>query len=168
MSTEFKPIEVAPARRSWPYAVVGALLVIALVWSLRRNAVLSEQHAAPAAPVAAQTSANVPSAEPKIAALVPEAAKPLASPNVIGGAVQTAKTLAMVAKSELDRALAGKEGAQKQAAAYKRQIGDLEKQLADARMQIAQMQRAKEPPPPTDQEKILQMLAPVLKTSSNP
>ncbi len=80
----------------------------------------------------------------------------------------TAKTLAMVAKSELDRALAGRESAQKQSAAYRRQIGDLEKQLADARMQIAQLQRAKEPPPPTDQEKILQMLAPVLKTSSNP
>jgi vancomycin resistance protein YoaR len=161
MSTEFRPLEAAPSRRSWPYAVIGAALVIALVWSLRRNAVQASEKAPQ--PQVTQASANV--AEPKIAPLVQE--KP-ASPNLIGGAVSTAKTLAMVARSELDRALAGKEGAQKQAAAYKRQIDGLEKQLADARAEIAAIQKSRQPPPPTEQEQILQMLAPVLKTSSNP
>jgi hypothetical protein len=157
----------------WPYAVAGAMLVVALVWSLRRNAV---QAAAQHPPPSPQAMSDV-APEPKIAPLTsPEVARPapaptqpaaVASPNLIGGAVTTAKGLAMVAKSELDRALARSETAQKQAASYRKQIADLEKQLADARGQVAALQKAKMPPPPTEQEQILQMLAPVLKTSSN-
>ena len=39
MSTErpeFQPIDTAPARRTWPWAVVGAALVVALLWFARR------------------------------------------------------------------------------------------------------------------------------------
>ena len=46
-------------------------------------------------------------------------------------------------------------------------IADLEKQLADARGQIAAISKAKAPPPPSDQEQILQMLAPVLRSSND-
>jgi hypothetical protein len=73
----------------------------------------------------------------------------------------------MVAKAELDREIARTHSAQKEAAAYRKQIEDLNKQLAEARAQLAAMQRAKMPPPPSDQEQILQMLAPVLRSSND-
>ena len=167
MSTEFRPIESAPTRRAWPFALVGAALVIALVWSLRRSVALGDLRPQP------QALTNVAS-EPKIAPLVSETVKPPAetpkppaSPNLLGEAVTAAKSLAMVAKSELDRALAKSESAQRQAAAYRRQVADLEKQLAEARTQIAGLQKARQPPPPSDQEQILQMLAPVLRTGAS-
>jgi ABC-type transporter Mla subunit MlaD len=108
----------------------------------------------------------------------PEAAKPSAKlpegPNVLGGAVAAATgavnaagKLATVARAELDRELARTHTAQKQAAAYKKQVDDLTKQLAEARAQLAALNRARQPPPPSDQEQILQMLAPVLRTSND-
>jgi hypothetical protein len=51
--------------------------------------------------------------------------------------------------------------------AYKKQNAELQKELEQARAQIAALQQAKKGPPPSDQEQILQMLAPVLKTSAN-
>ena len=33
---EFPPIESAPPRRTWPWAVAGAALVAALLWMARR------------------------------------------------------------------------------------------------------------------------------------
>ena len=89
--------------------------------------------------------------------------KPPEGPNVLGSAVAAAGKLAMVAKTELDRELARTKGAQKQAAAYRKQIDDLQKQLTEARARIAALQQAQKPPPPSDQEQILQMLAPVLR-----
>jgi predicted RNA-binding Zn ribbon-like protein len=89
------------------------------------------------------------------------------SPNVLGTAVQGVKNVAMVAKAELDREIARTRGARSEVAAYKKQIEDLNKQLADARAQIAAVQRAQRPPPPSDQEQILQMLAPVLRSSND-
>jgi len=161
MSTErpeFRPIETAPARRVWPYAILGVALVAALIFFGRRNAASAEQQPQ------VSMATNVPAKpEPK---LEPLAEKPKEA-NVLGAAVATAKNVAMVARAEFDRELARNQSAQKQAAAYKKQIGDLEKQLADARGQIAAITRAKAPPPPSDQEQILQMLAPVLRSSND-
>jgi len=163
MSTErpeFRPIETAPARRVWPYAVAGAVLVVALIYLGRRNAAVPEQTA-----VLSNVAAKVE--PPKLEPLT--AAKPAApqGPNVLGTVANAAKSVAMVARAELDRELARTQSAQKQAAAYKKQIGDLEKQLADARGQIAALTKAKAPPPLSDQEQILQMLAPVLRSSND-
>ena len=162
MSTErpeFRPIETAPARRLWPYAVAGAALVVALIYLGRRNAAVPEQTA-----VLNNVAAKVE--PPKLEPLTAEKAAPQ-GPNVLGTVANAAKSVVMVARAELDRELARTQSAQKQAAAYKKQIGDLEKQLADARGQIAALTKAKAPPPPSDQEQILQMLAPVLRSSND-
>jgi hypothetical protein len=106
-------------------------------------------------------------------ALLP--AKAPEGPNVLGGAVAAAAgtavnaagKLATVARAELDRELGRTRAAQKQAAAYKKQVDDLTKQLGEARAQLAAIQRARQPPPPSDQEQILQMLAPVLRSSND-
>ena len=183
MSTErpeFRPIETTPtAKRAWPFVVIGALVVAVLLFAVRRDvtagavraasltdaalkADVSKVAAAPAQPAPAKAVAEAPKADPT---LLPQKAPE--GPNVLGTAVASAKNLAMVAKSELDREIARNRGAQKEVAAYRKQIEDLNKQLADARAQIAAIQRAKMPPPPSDQEQILQMLAPVLRSSND-
>ena len=166
MSTEhaeFPPLETTPSRRTWPWAVAGAALAIALVWALRRPQTAAESHPQASSNVAAVVPAVKP-AEPVKASVAP--VKPLESPNVLGGAVATAKGLAMVAKAELDRELARTKSAQAQAAGYRKQIEELQKELGAARAQLAAMQTAQKPPPPTDQEQILQTLAPVLRAGN--
>ena len=155
---EFRPIEAPPAHRAWPYAVLGAIIAGLVIWIVR--------HQSPAVPEKAVALATVaPRAdEPKIEPLVQ---KEKEAPNVIGSAVNTVGKLAMVARAELDRELGRTKAAQKQADAYKKQIGALEKELAEARGQIAAIQKAHAPPPPSDQEQILQMLAPVLRSSND-
>jgi type IV secretory pathway VirB10-like protein len=173
MSTErpeFQPIDT-PTRRTWPWAVVGAALVVALIWFARPRAAPAE------ARPAAQLASVAPAVESKVPP-APSAARPAASPaaapakapegpNVLGAAVDTAKKLATVAKSELDREMARTRSAQAQAASYRKQIDDLQKQLGAARAQIAAIQNAQKPPPPTDQEQILQTLAPVLRSGGD-
>ncbi len=159
---EFRPIEASPARHIWPYVAMGAVIAGLLIFIARRNA----GAAAPQKEVALATVA------PKIEPLVAPAAdalakKPAESPNLIGSAVSAAGKLAMVAKSELDRELGRSRAAQTQTAAYKRQVESLRKELTEARAQIAAYQKARQPAPPSDQEQILQMLAPVLRTSND-
>jgi hypothetical protein len=168
-ATEFRPIEAAPAKRVWPYALIGLAVVAALFFVARRS---STPTTAAAEPV--QALANV---APKIdapqaaAALKPEAiaAKPAVQegPNVIGGAIKEARAIASGAKGEIDRELARTRASQKQIDSYKKQNAALQAQLDQAKAQISALQASKRPPPPTDQEQILQMLAPVLRTSSN-
>jgi hypothetical protein len=172
---EFRPIETAPARRAWPYAVLGVLAVAAGLWLVHRNVAAAEAPRLALANVAPKIDSKAAAS----AVAGTEAAKPAAGrseadktaqtkspegPNVIGSAVAAAGKLAMVAKTELDRELARTKGAQKQAASYRKQIDDLQKQLGEARAQIAALQRAQKPPPPSDQEQILQLLAPVLRS----
>jgi hypothetical protein len=192
MSTErpeFRPIEsTPPAKRAWPFVVGGAVLVAVLLFAVRRDvaagavraasltdtavkADVARVAAAPVQPQAAAPVAETPrAAEPvhaEPAAPVATRAKSPEGPNVLGTAVASVKNIAMVAKAELDREIARSHNAQKEAAAYRKQIEDLNKQLADARAQIAALQRTKAPAPPSDQEQILQMLAPVLRSSND-
>jgi hypothetical protein len=181
MSTErpeFRPIEsTPPAKRAWPFVVIGALVVAVLLFAVRRDVTAGAVRAASltdaaikadVSKLAASQVAPKPVAEaPRTEPAAPVAAKTPEGPNVLGTAVASAKNLTMVAKSELEREIARTRGAQKEAAAYRKQIEDLNKQLADARAQIAAIQRAKMPPPPSDQEQILQMLAPVLRSSND-
>ena len=169
MSTErpeFRPIETAPARRIWPYALLGAAFMGALLSIARRNVAAAESrpalfgNLAPKPEPKATTAAAIETAKP-------EPAKPAEGPNVLGNAVAAAGKLAMVARAELDRELGRTHAAQNQAAAYRKQLDDLQRQLAEARAQIAGLQKAQKPPPPSDQEQILQMLAPVLRSSSD-
>ena len=165
---EFRPIETAPARKLWPYAALGAVLVVGLLYVGKRNAAASPAQPAVLSNVAGKPEVKAP--EPAAAArpaAAEEKPKSAAGPNVLGGAVAAAKTVAMVARAELEREIGRTQSAQKQSAAYKKQIADLEKQLADAHAQIAAVQKAKAPPPPSDQEQILQMLAPVLRSSND-
>jgi len=167
MSTErpeFQPIDTAPARRTWPWAVVGAALVVALLWFARRVPAPIEARPAALASVSATTELKPAKAEP--AKPAPAPAKAPEGPNVLGSAVAAAKSVAMVARAELDRELARTKSAQAQAASFRKQIDDLQKQLGAARAQIAAMQTAQKPPPPTDQEQILQTLAPVLRAGN--
>jgi type IV secretory pathway VirB10-like protein len=171
---EFQPIDT-PARRTWPWAVVGAALVIALIWFARPRSAPAE--AQPQVRTAAQLASVAPNLDSKVPP-APNAARPAASPaaapakapegpNVLGAAVDTAKKLATVARSELDREMARTKSAQAQVASYRKQIDDLQKQLGAARAQIAAIQNAQKPPPPTDQEQILQTLAPVLRSGGD-
>jgi len=183
MSTErpeFRPIEsTPPAKRAWPFVVIGALLVAVLLFAVRRDVTAGAVRAASLTDAAIKADvskvvASPQAAAPKQIAEAPKteaapqpAAKTPEGPNVLGTAMASAKNLAMVAKSELDREIARTKGAQKEVAAYRKQIEDLNKQLADARAQLAALQRSKMPPPPSDQEQILQMLAPVLRSSND-
>ncbi|MFL5312515.1 MAG: hypothetical protein ACJ79H_18935 [Myxococcales bacterium] len=171
---EFRPIETAPARRAWPYAVLGVAVVAGGLWFLQRNIAGAEVprvalgNVAPkidskAAAGAVAGTAPVKAAAAKTVADKTGQTEAPEGPNVLGSAVAAAGKLAMVAKTELDRELARTKGAQKQAAAYKKQIEDLQKQLTEARARIAALQQSQKPPPPSDQEQILQMLAPVLR-----
>jgi hypothetical protein len=168
MSTErpeFRPIESAPSRRMWPYAVLGALIVGVLAYVAHRNVSQPSE----SRPVTAAATV-APRIDPVAATKVePEktAQKAPEGPNVLGAAVATASKIAMVARSELDRELARTTTARKQADAYRKQVENLEKQLNEARAQLAAMQKASRPPPPSDQEQILQMLAPVLRSANN-
>jgi hypothetical protein len=167
MSTErpeFQPIDTAPARRTWPWAVVGAALVVALLWFARR--VPAPVEARPAALASVSATTEVKPAKAELAKPAPAPVKAPESPNVLGSAVAAAKSVATVARAELDRELARTKSAQAQAASYRKQIEDLTKQLGAARAQIAAMQTAQKPPPPTDQEQILQTLAPVLRAGN--
>jgi len=160
---EFRPIEAAPMRSHvWPYAVLGAIIAGLLIWILRHDASAGQK------PQQVALATVAPKLEqPKIEPLVqPEAAKPKDT-NIIGNAVNAAGKLATVAKAEFDRELGRTRTAQKQAEAYKKQIGTLEKELSEARAQLAAYQKAHAPPPPSDQEQILQMLAPVLRTAND-
>src|SRR5438552_12426953 len=103
--TEFRPIESAPSRRVWPWAIAGAVLVAALVFVARRNTAA----AIPEKPVALANVAPKPPELPKT--------EPAASPNVLGAAVAAAKNVAMVARAEFDREVARTQNAQKQNAA---------------------------------------------------
>ena len=174
MSTErpeFQPIDTAPARRTWPWAVVGAALVVALLWFARRVPAPIDARPAALASVSATTEVKPAKAEPAKpisapAKPIPAPAKAPEGPNVLGNAVAAAKSVAMVARAELDRELARTKSAQAQAVSYRKQIDDLQKQLGAAKAQIAAMQTAQKPPPPTDQEQILQTLAPVLRAGN--
>ena len=159
---EFQPIESAPPRRTWPWAIAGALLAGALLWGIRRAPAPVETRAVAMGNVApeAKPAAAVEGARPAAAAKAPE------GPNVLGGALSAAKSVATVAKAELDRELQKTKSAQAQAAGYRKQIENLEKQLGAARAQIASMQAAPRPTPLSDQEQILQTLAPVLKAGN--
>ena len=168
MSTEhaeFPPIETAPARRTWPWALAGAALVVALVLAVRRPSLAAEAKPAALSNVAAAPETKAPAAaEPaKTGIALPAKTE---NPNVLGNAVAAAKNVAVVAKAELDRELSRTRTAQAQAAAYRKQIENLEKQLGAARAQIAAIQTAQKPPPPSDQEQILQTLAPVLRAGN--
>ena len=159
---EFPPIESAPPRHTWVWALAGAALVVGLIWIARRAPDPSPARPAPALAAIADAKPAT-SAE---AAKPPPASKALESPNVLGNAVAAAKNVALVARAELDRELARTKSAQAQAAGYRKQIDDLQKQLGAARAQIAAMQTAQKPPPPSDQEQILQTLAPVLRAGN--
>lgn len=173
MSTErpeFRPIEAAPKRHIWIYAALGAVIAGLVIFIARRNVA-----AAPAKEVALATVA--PRIEPLVApaavgapaapAPAPAAKKMVESPNVIGSAVAAAGKIAMVAKSELDRELGRGRAAREQTAAYKKQIESLQRELSDTRAQLAAYQKTRQPPPPSDQEQILMMLAPVLRTAND-
>jgi hypothetical protein len=161
---EFRPIESAPARRLWPYAVLGAVIVALVVYIAQKNVRAAE-------PQKIVTANLAPRAEPLKEAVKAEPAavaqKAPESPNVLGAAASAAGKLAMVAKAELDRELGRTRAAQKQAEAYRKEISNLEKQLGETRAQLAAYQKARQPPPPSDQEQILQMLAPVLRSSND-
>ena len=166
MSTErpeFRPLQAAAPRPVWPFALLGAAVVAAVLFVARREPATAEVR-----PVALGNLAS--KIEPKeIASALalpgaPEAAKPAESPNVLGGATRGP---GMVARSELEREQARSKGAQKQAAGYRKQADELQQRLNEARAQLAALQKARTPPPPSDQEQILQTLAPVLRASSN-
>ena len=166
--SEFRPIETQKVRPAWPFAVGGAAVAALAMWAIGHRT-------APAAAEKVVASANVASApatlkQPELAPLTtaaPAKAPAAESPNVLGSVAQSATRVAMVAKAELDRELGRTRAAQKEAAAYRHQIDDLNRQLADARNAIAAIQRSKQPAPPSDREQILQMLAPVLKASND-
>src|SRR5258708_35703409 len=99
---EFRPIEAAPARHIWIYAVMGAVIAGLLIFIARRNVAA----AAPAKEVALATVA--PSTDPKpsvapAAETLAAAKKAQESPNVLGSAVAAARQLATGPESQPHR-----------------------------------------------------------------
>src|SRR3989454_10416832 len=160
---KFPPSGGAPPRPIWMGARAGGAGVAG--WIGRAGRAPAPAAVRPAAAVAAIAEVK-PAAPAEAAKPVPATAKAPESPNILGSAVAAAKNVAMVARAELDRELARTKSAQAQAAAYRKQIDDLQKQLGAARAQIAAMQTTQKPPPPSDQEQILQTLAPVLRAGN--
>src|SRR5207237_10766755 len=107
-------------------------------------------------------------------ALVAAVAQPKAAegPNVLGGAA-AARKAATVSGAELDRERSRTRSAHKAVAAMKKQIEGLQAELKQAHAEIAALNKAHAPPPaprappPTDQEQILQTLAPLLQTAGD-
>jgi hypothetical protein len=172
---EFRPIETVPARRVWPYALLGAVLVSTLVFVIAHRSGQAPAAGAPVVSVEPQTAALTPKLDAAATLAHPDS-RPAQGPNVIGAAsIENLKAAAVsavektkaVARGEVERESARTKSAQKEAQNYRKQNAELQKELQDAKAQIAALQQAKKGPPPTDQEQILQMLAPVLKTSSN-
>src|SRR2546427_182109 len=111
---EFPPIESAPSRHIWIWALAGAALVVGLIWVARRAPAPAAVR--PAAAVAAIAEVK-PAAPAEAAKPVPAAAKAPESPNILGSAGAAAKNVAMVARAELDRELARTKSAQARQAA---------------------------------------------------
>lgn len=192
---EFRPIEMTRSWPTWPFAIVGALVVVCALWALRRTpegdakaklaSVVGKVDAKAVgqalSPTVETSSAHV--AKPAEAAQAaadksPELALPKVNegPNVLGGpaaAAAAAHKVAMVPSAELERERARTRGAQKSAAAARKQIEGLQQELQRSRAELASFQRAHAPrpapqaPPPTDQEQILQTLAPVLQSATD-
>src|SRR3954453_8838427 len=102
---EFRPIESTPARKVWPYAVLGAVIVGLVVYIARMNVRTAEQRPVVAAnlppkPVPAPAKEGARPAVPGPRGV--DRAKGGEGPKVVGGVANTATRLAMVAKSELD------------------------------------------------------------------
>ncbi len=180
---EFRPVEIAAKRPLWPFAAMGAAIVILLLVIARMQAagapkqVTTANLATPPA-VKAVADAMAPTldaakgAVAQAAKAVEPAIAPLVKgPNVIGGD-KAAREARLVPQSELERERARTRGAQKLASDYKKQLSSLEKQLSVARNEAAQARNAlyaaQNParPPPSDQEMILRTLAPVLSTAN--
>src|SRR5260370_40241549 len=92
---EFRPIEAAPARHIWIYAVMGAVIAGLLIFIARRNVAA----AAPAKEVALATAA--PSTDPKpsvapAAETLAAAKKAQEGPTVLGPAEAAARQPAPV------------------------------------------------------------------------
>src|SRR4051794_7073368 len=99
-SADFRPIESAPARRLWPYAILGAVIVGLVVYIARQNVRAAE----PKQVAVASLAPKLPDPVKEAAKAEPAAAvqKAPESPNVLGAAASAAGKLAMVAKAELD------------------------------------------------------------------
>jgi hypothetical protein len=132
----------------------------------------AEAKAAQPAPTAAQAAQlSLQTAPPPRASnLLPQRVE---SPNVLGananpGAAAPAQSrVAMVTRSELERAVAKTRAVEKEVAAERKQVEELQRQLNESRAQLAAVTRAKAPPPASDREQILQLLGPVLKASND-
>ena len=180
MSNEFRPVEMAPRKwPAWPFAVAGAAVVGLLIFAARReSAPIKAQatelaHVARSAIAPALTQSTKDALKPDSKPAETTAARPEASkePNVIGAAAPVRER--MVPSAELERERARTRGAQKAAAAYRKQLDEMKRQLASANDELSrtrgQLSAVLHPrqPPPSDQETILRTLAPVLQGSNN-
>src|SRR4051812_16542667 len=103
---EFRPIEIAPKRNVWPYAVLGAVIAGLVLYIARQNVAAAQPKQVALASVAPKIEPLVQAEAAKATAQsAAPVAKPAEGPNVIGSAVAAAGKLAMVARSELDREL---------------------------------------------------------------
>jgi hypothetical protein len=190
---EFRPVDAAPKRSAWPFAVMGAAIVALVILLVQREggrplkpvalgnvpakadpkavvgALADAAEAGKAALRSELAKTAAPAPAPARAEARPETAS--AGPNVLGG--QPARAKAMVAASELERERARTRGAQKAAASYKKQVDELTQKLEQARGELlrarGQLAAVQNPPrpPPTDQEQILRTLAPVLQANGD-
>ena len=180
MSTErpeFRPVEMARKYPAWPFAVMGAAIVALLVLVLRQQG----EGRGPMKPVALANLAAKVDTKAITEALAPpaqaaaddkKAEAKAAGPNVLGQGAP-AREAKVVPAAEVERERARTRGAQKAAAAYRKQLDAVQVQLASARRELSQTRgelsnlRNPRQPPPTDQEQILRTLVPVLQGSND-
>src|SRR5438105_15272562 len=104
---EFPPIESAPPRHTWVWALAGAALVVGLIWIARRA-----PDASPARPALAAIADAKPAAPAEGAKPASAAAKAPGSPNVLRSAVAAANRVAMGAPAAREPELARAKSAQ--------------------------------------------------------
>ena len=178
MSTpEFRPVEAAQKRPAWPFAVMGAVIVVLAVLLARKDSDPKAARQTASASIAPKLEAGQPEIAPLQKAADPAqqaSAKPKSdNPNVLGApAPQTATAhTPMIPATELERERARVKAAQKTADASRKENEELKKQLLQARGELAQAKGQiaailnPPKPPPTEQEQILRTLAPVLSNN---
>ena len=173
---EFRPVEPPKKWAAWPFAAMGAVIVVLVVLLARKDG-----EARVPKQVATATIAPKPEAVQQEIAAASRPAEPVQqanakpktdNPNVLGAQAPAATAHApLVPATELERERLRVRSAQKAADAYRKEVEGLKSQLAQAKGELSQAKGQisailnPPKPPPTDQEQILRTLAPVLSNN---
>lgn len=157
MSNEREFVTIEP-KSKWPtliiFASIGAVVAILtlIVLRARGNDVVDEK--------IAEAASAVVSAKPALANVQTVAASAIADPNVIKSPERPLEQLVPVAVA--DRYKERASAAEKRSKELSAKIATLERRLEQFAREKEDLRRSMLPPPPAEDEEVLQMLEPVL------